>query len=812
METNPGAKYSLAGMLVQNNRTINIPMIQRDYVQGKANKKEVRIDFLEALIKYLQDGINKDLDFVYGYEKDSEFIPLDGQQRLTTLFLLHTYLSIISDNEDHWRSIISDGYRSKFTYSVRQSSNEFCNALISNGIDFRHYSKIKNEEQTLKEFVSNLHWYKLSWNFDPTVVSMINMLEEIHERFQEYPQFYNSLIDSENPVITFMFLDLKELQQGDELYIKMNARGKVLTAFENFKARLEEDVKELFKLDDRKWKILFQDIEIEVGTAQYFSFKIDSVWSNLFWIYRGLVGDKNTFDDELFAFIQEMLFYHFVETSIDAKELVTEILREPLDTYGKLKRFPLINRESILFLIEILDILDYDQNGIKVTIQNKYFDEEGLFKAILTSKIQNPDRIKFYAYLKFLLIHNGDKTGIDDWMRVVVNLVENTIINSQEMVVDALGSINQLLPYSKEILNYLSNNNKIDFFNSDQIIEERIKANIIGINQEFYSGLIFAEQGIFHKGQVGYLLEFADILDNVDFNTNHLINKESLKHQFKVLKELSKKSIALFSHLDENVDFLFERGILSYGNYLIKNGQRYNFSSSKSISNYDRDYSWKRMLKIDYSSRKNTTWSEKRDIFKTILTDSSFEFDQVTESLKKRVKDFSVKDWRFDFVHNPKFIDYCKQGFIFTHNDFTDIQLLNASQMNHLRMDYFVYKCWLECSLCKEKYPPFNAYLVPVKGFNEIPFITFNDFVFKKVHYKVQYYNMAGNLFHIRILKSKGINDIEKYDNAIQIIAKEFDFKWHDGDDKGYILQTKDFKRSKNVLNEFLLRLQNLKP
>ena len=72
---------------------IIIPIIQRDYAQGRTsddvNRKRER--FLEAL----KDAVTTKpitLDFVYGdISKDGVMTPLDGQQRLTTLFLLYWY-------------------------------------------------------------------------------------------------------------------------------------------------------------------------------------------------------------------------------------------------------------------------------------------------------------------------------------------------------------------------------------------------------------------------------------------------------------------------------------------------------------------------------------------------------------------------------------------------------------------------------------------------------------------------------------------------------------------------------------------------
>ena len=237
-----GKKYSFCQLIENNKYSIVIPLIQRDYVQGKQNKEDVRKEFLGKLHEYFEKGENQDLDFVYGYTKENEFIPLDGQQRLTTLFLLHTYLAHISGNEENWRQIINSDNQFKFRYEVRRSSTEFCKNLTTYGIDFDQFENQKTDAKSFESYVQNLNWYKLSWNSDPTVCSMINMLYEIHKMFKNNSDYYELLFSKETPVLTFLFLDLENLKQGDELYIKMNARGKMLTPFENFKARFEEKI------------------------------------------------------------------------------------------------------------------------------------------------------------------------------------------------------------------------------------------------------------------------------------------------------------------------------------------------------------------------------------------------------------------------------------------------------------------------------------------------------------------------------------------------------------------------------------------
>ena len=72
---------------------IEIPLIQRDYVQGSNLQSKKRNEFIDSLFEALKDdGKPCELDFIYGTENNGVFLPLDGQQRLTTLFLLHWYL------------------------------------------------------------------------------------------------------------------------------------------------------------------------------------------------------------------------------------------------------------------------------------------------------------------------------------------------------------------------------------------------------------------------------------------------------------------------------------------------------------------------------------------------------------------------------------------------------------------------------------------------------------------------------------------------------------------------------------------------
>ena len=74
-------------------RKVVIPRIQRDYAQGRKGKEYIRSSFLGELRQSLESKRALTLDFVYGNTENGTFYPLDGQQRLTTLWLLHWYIA-----------------------------------------------------------------------------------------------------------------------------------------------------------------------------------------------------------------------------------------------------------------------------------------------------------------------------------------------------------------------------------------------------------------------------------------------------------------------------------------------------------------------------------------------------------------------------------------------------------------------------------------------------------------------------------------------------------------------------------------------
>ena len=216
---------------------IIIPKIQRDYAQGRQIKKikVIREKFLKALFESINKNEPLTLDLVYGdINNKGVMIPLDGQQRLTTLFLLHWYAYRKFEFENP-NELIDFNFLKNFSYDTRYTARHFCEKLFD--------EKFKPSfKKNLSEDIINQAWFPLSWKDDPTVSSMLVMLDAIDDKFKYEKDLWKKL---QSGLISFYFLPIEDMGLTDDLYIKMNSRGKPLTDFENLKAEFIDKISQL---------------------------------------------------------------------------------------------------------------------------------------------------------------------------------------------------------------------------------------------------------------------------------------------------------------------------------------------------------------------------------------------------------------------------------------------------------------------------------------------------------------------------------------------------------------------------------------
>ena len=499
---------------------IIIPRIQRDYAQGRNGKSENRIRerFLDALYSAVQNHEAITLDFVYGDVEDGKLTLLDGQQRLTTLFLLH-WFAAKKERIDKGEFV----FLMHFSYATRFSSRDFCKAIVEKEINF--------DCEQLSEEIKNQSWYPYDWKNDPTIQSMLVMIDAIQEKFASVDNLWDTLV--EDGIISFYFLPLKEMGLSDELYIKMNSRGKPLTDFEHFKAEFLEIIKEQN-----------EDLYKE------FSRKIDIDWTDMLFPYR---GDNQIIDDEFmryFKFVSQIICY-----KNDVKELRVfrgKVLTIETDEFKLIKHlYSKENTNSIVnlrFLMSAFDCwcgINIDDFFTSIFYTEEY--ECGKTKLYLKgdetsnlfvdccnyhSEFTENGRNRLFSLNSMLLfyavlLYRQGSIAEDDFkrrIRIVRNLTENSQYEIREF--DQYGN-NQMQRLLSDVDEIITNGNVPTDdrgFNLLQKQEEKEKLNWLPANLAYIDALFQLEDHNLLKGTIAIVglnspnnfLKFKSLFDQCD--------------------------------------------------------------------------------------------------------------------------------------------------------------------------------------------------------------------------------------------------------------------------------------------------------
>lgn len=659
---------------------IEIPIIQRDYTYGRKTATTIK----EKIVKDIYNSLNNEnsflhLDFIYGklvgkenlsafernktnikallktiqsYASELEvaidydlveqtkeeavkitFIPLDGQQRLTTLFLVHWYLVQNLKLEDELKSL------NKFSYATRVGAKDFCQLITTTFFDF------SKSDSLISELISNNENYYSDWKKDPTVISMLSVINEIDKVFKDsvsnFENYWAGL--TQNNKITFDFFDLDDFELTDELYIKMNARGKKLTNFENLKAWIIKECSEDITINN--WKNNF-----------------DIKWNDLFWNRKPI--EQATVDIEYLNYFKALFLGDYL------KEFVREFLKDNTDknavvNFDEIKTeiadlrdsksnpVPFFNKANFfnskidgylkildVFELNSLDVLD-DTASVYVA---KYISKKTISEFLFNNKGLESwwDITLNYAILNYIDKKNSIEDSFYQWLRVISNLIYNTPIEGPKMFFEASQSIDKLIDIIGDnhsvytIIQDLEVKG-IDFFTTAQVEEEIYKSKLIVSDSNWENSLTQAENNKYFFGQIGFI-----------FN---LIEQDEIS--IKTFDEVSSKVSALFSKevLKENT-FLLIRTLLTQGNCFSHEGRNLAFYSNISGTIRERNRNWRRFFR------------DKLHFIKKIINHSLFDKHDIIKSLNEII-DFETqtlkKEYLVRLILNPKLFIYAKQ-------------------------------------------------------------------------------------------------------------------------------------------------------
>ena len=408
-----------------NEHPVVIPQIQRDYAYGRDDEKAKSV--CNNLLSSFQEVLTPDsleeakmvpltLDFVYGSIRgEVDLNPLDGQQRLTTLFLLHLYAAVKENRTEEKKKL------KKFYYETRQSANNFCHNLID------VFMLKADSSKPLSCQIMDSPKYLPSFKADPTISSMLVVLDRISERFSGIANLWEKLTNERR--IIFYFHELGKFGLSDDLYIKMNSRGKSLTNYELYKS----DFLEFLKLQYPGFKDKFSD-------------KLDTIWTDILWKHAELdtKGNRNirSVDDgfmNLFSNVSVMLYHVRTDDNFsdnngkDSKHLVSAFDKQftSEDEINTLYNIFTLIEKALTddSMSKYKDGIFYQNDTVKGGNSDKirifWGNKENIFILPFRSRLTREQMIIFYA------IYIGIQNNLDDnvliiRLRHLRNLVENS--------------------------------------------------------------------------------------------------------------------------------------------------------------------------------------------------------------------------------------------------------------------------------------------------------------------------------------------------------------------------------------------------
>ena len=563
---------------------ITIPIIQRDYAQGREDNKELREEFIGKLFKHLETKKNLKLDFIYGsLDQNNSFLPLDGQQRLTTLFLLHWYIIKVETKENPEEFETYKHILSKFSYETRDTSRRFFKELV----DFE-------VEGNPKESIEKSYWFNEHFSLDPTISGALNTLETIHNIYQKSDKKGFLLESLAEGIIVFYVLPMNQFKLTDDLYIKLNARGKVLSSFENFKA----DIVGFIKTDPIFEIMQEMDNGVKLNHYDIIANKFDNIWSDLFWLEaKKHLGneenqDENSVDAYFFRFIHRILINDFIinhtGSEINKNSVYKELQKKEKELYYS--NFELYRNNSLIttaFIQNLEHILDFYSKYnllIQDNIQPLWKKPSFNYSLYKQDNFTMDDRMIFDSINQYILNSTADfdLQKFKEWMRVVWNLMSDPDIRSIDANKTVMTVIRNIAKYSEDIYNSLTNGSLDDYINSlnnihkAQLLEEKEKATFILQNREEWEDVIHQAEGYqLFEGNIGLLLRSVENAEQLNrrfeiscllFNekeANELINGES--------HSLMRYVISQFDNWELLQNFNFISNEINWKTYLRRN-------------------------------------------------------------------------------------------------------------------------------------------------------------------------------------------------------------------------------------------------
>lgn len=669
-----------------NDYIIYVPEFQRNYLQGDDSNESIKykrdrlLDDIFNCIESQSKSIN--LGFIYGRVEESYkgklFYPYDGQQRLTTLYFLYLLIYFKFKKYDEIDSI-----KEKLSYQTRISTNRFIESFLSWILDSKEKDNIYNDfwnkdGKDLKGFIMSQDWFMMTeWNYDVSIINMLSIIVEISRRIKENlgdkTGIVNFIDKDENNPFQFDFIYVDDISKSDDLYIKINARGKALSPFENLKS----DIDKYWKDEDKT--------------------KLDAEWTEYVWNQLD-VNDKNkekSFDNSFYNLLSNIFYLQYL-VGLDQNNLNDKILIEIENKYKK----GIVDKEWITpelchvscpMISSFLDAMIGPFKSIKdkqiESVNRKIFGLGDYQNNNGQNKIERADLFEIFVYyysVSSLFTKNdmefADKRNLLNEIEIVTNrIIENQrpYLDSPTNLVKALKSVKVLIDNSikphgvyKFFLS-IDNDTKESIrkgLMKEQVEEEILKAKLIDKDSRYVALFNKGYSELKNKGQLGfifYLIKNNKSLSKIGIED---VSYESFEKTLNQIISIQNFIIGEFTNYE-----LLLRAILAKANDSFFWERRNNLLSFPLLNN-DRDMSLHTFLNC-YSSNNPEDVKYKFNLLdglKEVLNLFDPNKDNIEEVLKRIIEDYKKTDsnvWYKFFVIYDGVFKQCRNGNIYYYSD-----------------------------------------------------------------------------------------------------------------------------------------------
>lgn len=667
-----------------NNYIIYVPEFQRNYLQGDDSNESIKYKrdrLLDDIFNCIESQSKSiDLGFIYGRVEESYkgklFYPYDGQQRLTTLYFLYLLIYFKFNKYDEIYSI-----KETLSYQTKISTNRFIESFLSWILDSEEKDKIYNDfwnknGKDLKDFIMSQDWFMMTeWNYDVSIINMLSIIVEISGRIKknlgDKTGIDNFIDKDENNPFQFDFIYVDDISKSDDLYIKINARGKALSPFENLKS----DIDEYWNNEDKT--------------------KLDAEWTEYVWNQLD-VNDKNkekSFDNSFYNLLSNIFYLQYL---VSLKDINDKILIEIENKYKK----GIVDKEWITpklcstscpMISSFLDAMIGSFKSIKdkqiESVNRKIFGLGDYQNNNGQNKMERADLFEVFVYyysVSSLFTENDmeftDKRNLLNEIETVTNrIIENQrpYLDSPTNLVKALKSVKVLIDNSIESHGvykfFLSMNNDKkelirDGLMKEQVEEEILKAKLIDKDSRYVDLFNKGYNELKNKGQLGFI--FYLITNNKSLSKIGIedVSYESFEKTLKQIIFIQNFIIGEFTNYE-----LLLRAILAKAKGSFFWERRNNLLSFPLLNN-DRDISLHTFLNC-YSSNNPEDVKYKFNLLdglREVLNLFDPNKDNIEEVLKKIIEDYKETDskvWYKFFVIYDGVFKQCRNGNIYHYSD-----------------------------------------------------------------------------------------------------------------------------------------------